>query len=130
MLGWKSWDVGGLVDVVGLARTDSQRRSRCQEGELTGAETKIVFVTGEEERDREKERSRDIYAYCPRCVLRYCIILPSDRACLSCREADRTFQQHHGSNAALLSLSVDSRFAQSCCLLVCSSRGCKIRGTV
>jgi hypothetical protein len=59
MLGWKSWDVGGLVDVVGLARTDSQRRPRCQEGELTGAETKIVFgYWGAEERQREREKSR------------------------------------------------------------------------
>jgi len=59
MLGWKSWAVGGLVDVVGLARTDSQRRPRCQEEELTDAETKIVFgYRGGGERQREREKSR------------------------------------------------------------------------
>jgi hypothetical protein len=104
MLGWKSWAVGGLVDVVGLARTDSQRRPRCQEEELTDAETKIVFgYQGRGERQREREKSR-YHAYCPRCVLRYCSILPFDRAWLSCREADRTSQQHHGSNAALITV--------------------------
>ena len=36
--------MGVLIDVVGLARTCSQRRPRSQDGNLTGARTKIVVL--------------------------------------------------------------------------------------
>lgn len=103
------WD-GRVGPWEGLLMSSVLRERTVREGpdarkrSLQMQRQRSCLVTGEEERDREKERSRDIYAYCPRCVLRYCSILPFDRAWLSCREADRTSQQHHGSNAVLITV--------------------------
>ncbi len=75
----------GLL-VSSVSREQAVREGEdAQDGKLTGAMTKIVcfcpfyvvmlfdYWGGGE---RQRERSRNIYAYCPRCVLRYCNILP------------------------------------------------------